>query len=57
MFSYRIARILAGQYPSMPDEGIYQRARHIVAAEMQNVVYGQYLEAVMGKNVSKKLLP
>ena len=39
----RIAGELSGT-----DEDIYQKARRIVMAEMQNVVYGQYLPVILG---------
>lgn len=45
----RIAFELAKRRPDWNDEKLYQHARHIVAAEMQNIVYGQYLPAVLGQ--------
>lgn len=47
----RIARELQSRNPRLQDEEIYQRARAIVGAEMQNVVYGQYLPVVLGESV------
>ena len=44
----RIARELKRRRPSWNDETLYQQARRIVAAEMQNVVYGQYVREIVG---------
>lgn len=45
----RIADEMAALDGSIDDETIYQETRRIVVAEMQNIVYGQYLAAVMGE--------
>ena len=37
--------------PEADDEDIYQRTRRIVVAEMQNVVYGQWLQEILGSQL------
>ncbi|TRY74903.1 hypothetical protein TCAL_04779 [Tigriopus californicus] len=46
----RIAKALASKNPSLSDEVLYQQARRIVSAEMQNVVYGEFLTVILGQN-------
>ena len=36
---------------ALSDNDIYEKTRQIVGAEMQNVVYGQYLTSVLGGNL------
>ena len=45
----RIAMLLRNDHGLSQDEEIYQTARKIVGAEMQSVVYGQWLTAVLGE--------
>ena len=49
---------LAGQInsfrPGWTDERIFQAARRILIAEMQNIVYGEYLPVVLGKDAMRK---
>ena len=46
----RIAYQLQTDYGMTDDEEIYQFARRLVGAEMQNVIYGQWLTAVLGES-------
>ena len=39
----------------LTDEELYQRTRRIVIAEMQNVVYGQWLREVVGPEIFESL--
>ena len=50
----RIAHWLKADYGYTGDEEIYQLARRIVGAEMQNVVYGQWLTAVLGEDMMQE---
>ena len=45
---YRIAEKLKRHLPAYlrTDETIYQEAKRIVVAEMQNIVYGEYLQPI-----------
>ncbi|MEM7263645.1 MAG: peroxidase family protein, partial [Planctomycetota bacterium] len=45
----RLARELADRNPGMSGEDIYQRARSIVAGEMQVITYREYLPELMGR--------
>lgn len=45
----RIALLLRTNHGMTDNEEIYQLARKIVGAEMQSVVYGQWLPAVLGQ--------
>ena len=45
----QIAYQLKESYGMTDDEEIYQMARRLVGAEMQNVAYGQWLTAVLGE--------
>ena len=40
--------------PDADDEELYQRTRRIVVAEMQNVVYGQWLREILGPELYAK---
>ena len=52
----RIAKELARHLPAslQQDELLYQETRRLVAAEMQNIVYGEYLPTILGVKHMKK---
>ena len=44
----RVAREIKLQVPSLTDEDIYQRSRQAVIAQLQNIVYDEFLPLVLG---------
>jgi peroxidase len=55
----RIARELKSQHPDWTSDLLYQTARKIVIAEYNNIIYSEYLPALLGSELSDKfrLLP
>ena len=47
----RIARNISELDPTLSDENIYQMARQIVVAELQNIVYDEFLPVVLGTSI------
>jgi len=50
----RLAGQFSSLFPEATDEEIYQKARRLVWAQMQNIVYGQYLNVLLGAETMKK---
>ena len=50
----RLADEIARRLPGAPDELVYQEARRILGAEMQVVVFGQWLTALLGKTTVER---
>ncbi|QQP38454.1 Peroxidasin -like protein [Caligus rogercresseyi] len=50
----RIAKAMSSAFPNMEHETVFQETRRIVGAEMQNVVYGQYLGAILDRDTRKR---
>ena len=45
----RIVGKIKEQYPTIGEEELFQHGRRLVIAEMQNIVYGEYLPLILGK--------
>ena len=41
------------KYPDMDGEELFQQARRLVIAEIQNIVYGEYLPLILGNTTLK----
>ncbi|XP_022245106.1 peroxidasin homolog [Limulus polyphemus] len=50
----RVARVLAYYNPGWNDEILYQEGRRIVGAEMQHIVFNEFLPLLLGKGVMSK---
>lgn len=46
----RLAGLIQQLRPSMSDEQIYQEARRLVGAQIQNIVYNEYLPAILSQS-------
>ena len=49
----RICDLINEANPGLDDDVIYENARRIVIAEMQNIVYGEYLPVVLGEKAMR----
>lgn len=47
----RVAKNLIARHQEWDDEMVFQESRRIVIAEMQNVVYKEYLPVILGNRV------
>lgn len=50
----RIARILKRLNPTWSDEDLYQEARRINIAQYQNIIYSEWLPAIVGQDLMKQ---
>ncbi|XP_076309330.1 salivary peroxidase/catechol oxidase-like isoform X2 [Tachypleus tridentatus] len=50
----RVARVLAYYNPGWNDEILYQESRRIVGAEMQHIVFNEFLPLLLGRGVMSK---
>ena len=49
----RIVKLIKENYPDMNEEELFQQARRLVIAEIQNIVYGEYLPLILGNTTSR----
>ncbi len=45
----RLAESISSRMPNLEDESVFQLARKILIAELQNIVYTEYLPLVLGR--------
>ncbi|QQP51215.1 Uncharacterized protein FKW44_012495 [Caligus rogercresseyi] len=50
----RLARLLAKKYPTMSNHTIFEETRRIVGAINQNIIYGDFLNILLGPESMKK---
>ena len=50
----RIAKNISQLHPFLSDDDIYQMARQIVIAELQNIVYNEFLPVVLGSTTMEQ---
>ena len=51
----RVDDILAGKSVKERDEIVYQETRRLVIAELQNIVYSEYLPLVLGRATAARV--
>ena len=51
----RIVKLIKENYPDMDEEELFQQARRLVIAEIQNIVYGEYLPLILGNTTSETI--
>ena len=49
----RVCDLIASEEPNENEEFYFENARRIVIAEMQNIVYGEYLPVVLGQDAMR----
>ena len=49
----RVCDLIAAKVPNEDEEYYFENARRIVIAEMQNIVYGEYLPVVLGEEAMR----
>ena len=49
----RVCDLIAAKVPNENEEYYFENARRIVIAEMQNIVYGEYLPVVLGEEAMR----
>jgi peroxidase len=47
----RVAKEMAADNPSLSDEELFQESRRLVAAQLQNIVYDEWLPKILGSNL------
>jgi peroxidase len=50
----RLAGLIAAANPGLDDDGIYERARRLVGAEMQVITYREFLPALLGPQAPRR---
>ena len=50
----RLCDLLKSKFPTKDEDFYFENARRILIAEMQNIVYSEYLPVVLGENAMKE---